>query len=190
MRVGLISDSHLHSDRRPLWDEVAVAFDGVDLIFHAGDMFGLAVLDWLERIAPVKAALGNNDDGNLSDPRLKRVQMLDLEGWRVAVIHDMEPEDQPIEDLRRMFLEGRSADIFITGHTHYERIDYRDGVLQINPGSPTLPHNFSTRLGTVGLLDLERDHAEVRIVRLGESAGLRNPGVEHTFSVRHPRLRD
>jgi putative phosphoesterase len=189
MRIGLISDSHLHSDRRPLWNEVVVAFAGVDLIVHAGDILGAPVLDWLERIAPVKAALGNNDEVSLTeDPRLARVQMLDVEGWRVAVIHDMEPEDQSIEDLRRIFLEGRRADIFVTGHTHYERVDYRDGVIQVNPGSPTLPHNFSTRLGTVGLLDLGPDNAEVKIIRLGESPGLRNPGIEHRFSTRRPGL--
>src|SRR5258706_9120564 len=114
MRIGLISDSHLHSDRRPLWDEVSLAFAGVDLVIHAGDIFSAPVLDWLERIAPVKAALGNNDEVTLADPRLERVQMLDLGGWRVVVIHDMEPEDQPIEDLRRIFLEGRAGDIFTT----------------------------------------------------------------------------
>ena len=42
-------------------------------------------------------------------------------------------------------------------------------------GSTTLPHKYSTRLGTVGLLELtpERVHAEV--IRLGELPGLRNP---------------
>ena len=34
-------------------------------------------------------------------------------------------------------------DIMVTGDTHVERIDYREGVLQINSGSPTLPHAVS-----------------------------------------------
>ncbi len=83
--------------------------------------------------------------------------------------------------MRRLFLSGRSADIFITGHTHYERIDFRDGVLQVNPVSPTLPHNFSSRLGTVGLIELVPGKAEVNIVRHGETPRLRNPGVELHF---------
>jgi putative phosphoesterase len=181
VKIGVLADSHLYNSAvRPLWDEVAEAFAGVDLIIHAGDIFGSSILDWLEQIAPVKAALGNWDDIH-SDPRVERIHWLDIEGWRVAALHDMEPEDRPIDDMRRLFLSGRSADIFITGHTHYERIDFRDGVLQVNPGSPTLPHNFSSRLGTVGLIELVPGKAEVNIVRLGETPRLRNPGVELHF---------
>jgi hypothetical protein len=40
------------------------------------------VLDWLEGIAPVLAARGNND-GLQDDPRVKDLHLLELEGWRV-----------------------------------------------------------------------------------------------------------
>jgi predicted phosphodiesterase len=100
------------------------------------------------------------------------------------MIHDMEPEERPIEELKRYHLKGQHADIIITGHTHFERLDYRDGVLQMNTGSPTHPHLWSTRLGTVGLLDLTLERVEARIVRLGESAGLSNPGQEFFVEVK------
>ena len=48
--VGLISDTH--GLVRP---EVTPAFTGVDLIIHAGDVGGRAVLDALSKIAPVHA---------------------------------------------------------------------------------------------------------------------------------------
>ena len=60
-------------------------------------------------------------------------------------------------------------------------MDFRDGVLQINSGSPVHPHLWSTRLGTVAILDLEPGALRARIVRLGETEGLRNPGVEYEF---------
>ena len=63
MRIGLISDTHLPSSIREPWPEVAQAFRQVDLILHAGDIVTPRILDWLEDIAPVLAALGNNDFG-------------------------------------------------------------------------------------------------------------------------------
>ncbi len=180
MLIGLISDTHQPSDRKTLWDEVYDVFRGVDLILHAGDITHPMVLDWLQNIAPVLAARGNNDRG-LDDPRIEDLQFLDVAGRRLAMMHDMEPEHQPIDYLRRTFLKGKHADIIITGHTHIERIDYRDAVLQVNPGSATLPHQRSTRLGTVGLLDLRDGALSARIIRLGETEGRPNPGVELSF---------
>ncbi len=182
MRIGLITDTHLPNERRTLWDEVRTAFIGVDLILHGGDIIHPMVLDWLEDIAPVMAAEGNNDL-LLRDPRIAPVQFLDVGGRRLAMVHDMESEDRPIELLRKLYLKNEPADIFVTGHTHFERIDYRDGVLQINSGSPTFPHLTSTRLGTVCILDITTDTLDARIVRLGETEGRRNPGVEYAFSL-------
>ncbi len=182
MRIGLLTDTHLPSTIRHLWDEVKVAFAGVDLILHGGDIVSPRVLDWLEDLAPTLAARGNND-GGWEDPRMQDLQLLDLEGWRIALIHDMEPEDRPINSLKDCHLKGAHADILITGHTHFERLDYRDGVLQINTGSPTHPHLWSTRLGTVGILDLAPDTITARIIRLGELPGLPNPGTEFFFDL-------
>jgi putative phosphoesterase len=193
MLIGLISDTHQPSDRKTLWDEVYDAFRGVDLILHAGDITHPMVLDWLQDIAPVLAARGNNDQG-LQDARIVDRQFLDVAGKRLAMVHDMEPEHQPIDYLRRTFLKGEYADIMITGHTHIERIDYRDSVLQINPGSATLPHLRSTRLGTVALLDLRDGAFGARVVRLGETEGRPNPGVQLSFAaetgVTDPRSRN
>ena len=57
-RIGVISDTH--GLVRP---EVARAFDGVDLILHAGDVGTAEVLKELSSIARVIAVRGNNDKG-------------------------------------------------------------------------------------------------------------------------------
>ena len=145
MRIGLISDTHLPSSIRDPWPEVALAFRQVDLILHAGDIVTPRILDWLEDIAPTLAALGNNDFG-MDDRRVKATQTLDVDGWRLGMVHDVTSGihfDTPV-------------DVVISGHTHYERLALRDGVVYVNPGSATLPHHQSTRLGTVGVLDVER----------------------------------
>ena len=179
MRIGLISDTHQPSDRKSLWDEVRSVFAGVDLILHAGDIVEPVVLDWLEEIAPVLAAKGNNDFG-WQDERVKDLQLIEVGSSKVAVIHDM-PESLPIPYLLGKYLGGERVDVIVTGHTHVEMIDFREGVLQINPGSATHPHLWSTRLGTVGLLEIDRNDLNARVLRLGELPGLRNPGSEFEF---------
>jgi predicted phosphodiesterase len=109
------------------------------------------------------------------------VQWLDIGGFRIAMVHDMEPEDEPIEALRKRYLKGAGADVMITGHTHFERLSWRDGVLQVNSGSAVHPHLWSTRLGTVAVIDVAPGSLRARIVRLGEQEGLRNPGLEQEF---------
>jgi putative phosphoesterase len=182
MRIGVISDTHMPYGGIALWDEVDVAFQGVDLILHAGDIVHPLVLDRLQQTAPVLAARGNNDQG-IDDERIRECQHLELYGQRLAVVHDMEPEDRPVDYLRKTYLRGELADIIVTGHTHFERLDFRDGVLQLNPGSATLPHLQTYRLGTVALLDWSESGIEVRVLRLGHSDGLPNPGVEYSYST-------
>lgn len=180
MRIGLITDTHLPSTRTRLWDEVHAAFAGVDLIWHGGDIVQLSVLDELEELAPTRAVKGNHDHG-LVDARLAHTQWLDVDGIRLAMVHDIEPEDDPVDEIRRFHLGGRHADVIVSGHTHYERLEHRDGVLFVNSGSATHPHWTSLRLGTVGILEVGPAGVRAEIVRLGELDGLRNPGVAMHF---------
>lgn len=180
MRIGLISDTHMPASLKHIWPEVAAAFAGVDLIWHGGDIVWPVILDQLEEIAPTLAAQGNNDVG-WHDDRMARRQWLDVEGYRLAMVHDMEPETEPIEVLTKRYLAGRRADVMVTGHTHVERLDWREGVLQVNSGSAVHPHLYSTRLGTVGILEVDASGIRAEIVCLGESEGLRNPGVAQRF---------
>ena len=181
MLIGLISDTHQPSELKNLWPEVYTAFAGVDLILHGGDIVSPSVLDWLEEIAPTLACRGNNDYG-WDDPRMTETVVLELEGLRIAMCHDMEPEDRPVQTLLDRYWNSEKFDILIAGDTHRELIYHRDGVLQMNSGSPTLPHHWSTRLGTVGLLEIAGGSiVEAKILRLGHSVGRSNPGIEFSF---------
>jgi putative phosphoesterase len=181
MLIGLISDTHQPSDCTALWQEAREVFAGVDLILHAGDIVHPVVLDWLQEIAPVLAARGNNDIG-LEDSRIEEMQIVDIESRRIIMVHDLKQENVRIGQLVQSKFAGMKPDVIISGHTHYEGLEYRDGVIQINPGSATLPHQMSTRLGTVGLLELGGNVVSARVVRLGQSEGRRNPGIEYSYT--------
>ncbi|MEO8540411.1 MAG: metallophosphoesterase family protein [bacterium] len=176
MRIGLIADTHLPSLVRVL-DELGPqagdALRGVDLILHAGDVAAPSVLDWCAQFAPLLVAEGNND--LFVDPRMAKMQFLDIDGWRIGMTHELRPESRPIPQILNSSLNGERVDILIGGDTHVERLEYRDQTILINPGSPILPHHLSTRLGTIGILEISRDRVYAEIVVLGHTEGARNP---------------
>ena len=184
MRVGLISDTHLPSLIRHLdglGPEPAAFLASVDLILHAGDISTRTVLDWCEQFAPVLAARGNHDV--FDDPRLADRQVLELEGWRIGMTHDLRPRAASPTELAALHFDGAELDVMIAGDTHVEWLTHRDGVVLMNSGSPNLPHNKETRLGTVGLLELERGRLRAEIVMLGETSGRLNPGTPQHLEI-------
>ena len=175
MRIGLITDTHLPGQIRNL-DELGPLpqefLSSVDLIMHGGDLTSPIVLDWCEQFAPVICSTGNNDP--IPDPRMKEVQILETDGWTIGMIHSLEGQFRPIEDLQKLF--PKPVNIMISGHTHQERLEYREGIVLINSGSITFPQHKEVRLGTVGILEIESQKLKVDIFPLGETPGSPNPG--------------
>src|SRR5574340_217609 len=83
IKIGLVSDTH--GLVRPELDSLLA---GVDLIVHAGDVGGHAVLEALARIAPVEAVSGNVDDPH--DPMLARERTIPVEALALHVSHGHE----------------------------------------------------------------------------------------------------
>lgn len=178
MRIGLISDTHIPSDADRIPPQVGEVFQGVDLILHAGDIYLAWVLDELESIAPVLAARGDDDYGEvLTDKRVKEEHTLTVDGVKVSLIHRITRPTllrdrisswywHPATEQYTNEWRGSITDIFIFGHLHSPIIDYYEGFLLVNPGSPTLP-NYQPKLGTVGLLNITSGKVEVRILQLG-----------------------
>ena len=173
MLIGLISDTHIPEAGKELPPKVFQAFKDVDLILHGGDMHDIQVLDWLETLAPVKAARGNGDmmgRGDVPpDPRVKQTQVLTLEGLRVGMVHDFpEPTEADWERLP-VFMEhffGETVDIVVCGHTHRVSILQHEKTLIVNPGSVLVPNNRRGELGTVALMEISGGVPSVEVVQL------------------------
>jgi putative phosphoesterase len=182
MRIGLISDTHIPVAAKELWPQIYHAFRGehpagpkVDLIMHAGDLMVPDVIDWLEEVAPVMSVSGNGDytgwERSIApqDPRLSESKVLVVEGLRIGLVHDFQlPEAPPlrtVEGLMSHFFGG-PVNIIVRGSTHAAEITAVKGVLIVNPGSPTFPNHQTTRLGTVGFLDIDNGRVRPSIVQL------------------------
>jgi uncharacterized protein len=182
MRIGIVSDTHLPNLIRQLDElgpEPARFFSAVDLILHSGDLTSPMVLDWLERFAPVVCTIGNNDP--IVDSRCQDVHVMVVNGWRLGMVHSLRRGFRPMAELQQLF--PMPVDIMVAGDTHQERLEYRDGVVLLNSGSPTFPQHKDLRLGTVGLLELAPNRLRAEIILLGQTPGRPNPGQPHSLRI-------
>lgn len=133
MLLLVVSDTHRKADGAPLPDAVLARLDTVDLVLHAGDVTNRALLEDLAAHVPVHAVLGNNDDDSLTD--LPERLVLDLDGVRLAMVHDSGARKGRENRMRRWFPD---ADVVVFGHSH-DPVDAEgvEGQRLFNPGSPT-----------------------------------------------------
>lgn len=168
MLIGILSDTHIPEAAEELPARIAQVFRGVDLILHAGDIYVSSVLDDLESMAPVLAARGDDDVGEvLTDKRVQWKHVLKLQDKTLWLIHYL-PYPYPVMSWRSPGVLGKGQeppDIVVFGHDHCTIVENRGGVLLVNPGSPTFL-NYRRGAGTVGLLSISSSEASVNIVDL------------------------
>ena len=147
IRIGLISDTH--GLLRP---EAVDVLRGSDFIVHAGDI-GEGVLEPLSTIAPVTAVRGNNDRAPWAE-RLGETEWLRFGEITLHVLHD----------LAELAIDPKAAgvDVVVTGHSHRPKIEHRDGVLYVNPGSAG-PRRFSLPV-SVAVMQIVGHDVNVRSV--------------------------
>ena len=162
--------------------EVARAFEGVELILHAGDVYTSECLDWLERIAPV-IAVEVPPAPCADDPRVGYKRVLDIAGRPLGLVHELiiighgfevvpgviereVGDDEPLGEYLETFF-GERVETVVFGDTHVPMVERRHGVLFVNPGSTMLPRQ-RRELGTVAILEADGAGHEAWIVELAE----------------------
>ena len=156
MNIVAISDTHAPRRWKSCPPAVAAHLRGADLILHAGDVCTASVLGELSQYAPVHAVLGNNDSQDVAAWGAPETLSLDLDGLRVAMIHDSGPAAGRLGRMRRRF---PGAGLVVFGHSHIPLDEDADGLRIFNPGSPTDRRRQPN--GTIGLLTV----AEGRLTR-------------------------
>jgi putative phosphoesterase len=181
MRVGILADTHIvdDGDLSELPQSVIQAFQGTDIILHLGDLgTSTQALDDLEAIAPLSATVGGH---NPDDDRVKETTMVvDAGDVRVGMVFDLDtlgiqsefvhahdnPEGHRLEfapdvDIPEVLESqfGERVDVVAFAATHASYYGSHQGVLFINPGSPTIPEPGAKPDGvvkrTIAFLDIE-----------------------------------
>ena len=121
LTVGVISDTH--GLLRP---QAVAALRGSDLIIHAGDVGNREVITTLSGIAPTFAVRGNIDKAAWA-VELPMTKLVEVGERLFCVLHE----------ISQLHLDPATAGFaaVVFGHSHQPRIETRDGVLFLNPGS-------------------------------------------------------
>jgi putative phosphoesterase len=136
-RIGVISDTH--GLVRP---EAVEFLKGSDSIIHCGDICDPTVIATLSRIAPVTAVRGNNDSGAWAQG-LPESELVCFGDIHVYVLHDLSQIDiDPV---------AAGVSVVLSGHSHKPHLEWRDGVVYLNPGSAG-PRRFKLPISVAELM--------------------------------------
>ena len=150
IRVGLISDTHGLLRR-----EALAYLQGCDAIIHGGDIGDAAILDALQKIAPVTAVRGNNDVDAWASA-VPETQQLSVGAVKIHVLHalallDFDPAAGGVR-------------VVVSGHSHKPVAEERGGVLYVNPGSAG-PRRFKLPI-SIGELLIDKGTARANLIEL------------------------
>lgn len=145
--IGVISDTHLRQVTKEFERLYNEYLSDKDLIIHAGDIVCEDVIDFLSQ-KPLKAVCGNMDPFEVRK-RLLPKQVIEIEGFRIGVIHGWGPS-AGLEE--RIINEMPGVDVIVYGHSHYPANHIKQGVLMFNPGTATgYP---SAGFNSIGILEI------------------------------------
>ncbi|HEY8319539.1 MAG TPA: metallophosphoesterase [Amnibacterium sp.] len=163
VRLLVLADTHLPKRAKVLPDEVLAELATADGVVHAGDWVDEATLDLLEARAPFVLGCAGNNDGPELHRRLPEVARRELEGVRLAVVHET---GASVGREPRMEARFPETDVLVFGHSHIPWDSTTPaGLRLLNPGSPTDRRRQPHR--TYGVLTLDAGRIDWALHRLG-----------------------
>jgi uncharacterized protein len=129
VKVAVLTDTHVGSIQE-LPASMLRALSKADLIVHAGDFTGTAVLEGLRSLNEVRAVCGNMDSLGIR-MALPRKDLLTVAGKRIGVTHG---RGAPPGIAGRVRAEFDQADVIVFGHSHTTCNEVIGGALMFNPG--------------------------------------------------------
>lgn len=136
MKIGVISDTHIHGGSEQLPADVIDAFKSAEMIVHAGDMVSLEAVGQLQKVCPrIIGVAGNMDDAQVKE-KYPPKQILNIGKFKIGVMHGWGAPANLIGVLKEAF-KNDNCDVIIFGHSHRPMNERIGDTLFLNPGSAT-----------------------------------------------------
>ena len=161
MIIGIMADSH---DQVPELKRAITVFHDkkTELLIHAGDWVSAFTLEYYKELdCPIRGVWGNN----IGDPRFPAIAKklgldleirehlsMEVEGKRVFVCHELEAHPNQV-------------DVVVYGHDHQAKIEEKNGVLYINPGT-LLRETFPWLIKEPSIAIYDTNKHKARLMRL------------------------
>ncbi len=158
MKIGVLSDTHLHQATRDFLDFCDQYLSDMDLILHAGDFVSAEIVKFLSQ-KNFHGVCGNMDPPDV-EAMLPAKKEIDLGSYTLGLIHGWGSHEGLENRIRTEF---QDVDVIVYGHSHRASNQMRDGVLLFNPGTAMAHHSRGNC--TMGVLSLG-DGISGRIVRI------------------------
>lgn len=163
MKIGVLSDTHMKAPTELLDYILDEIFAETSLILHAGDIVAMSVLQKLED-RKVLAVCGNMDDFQVAGV-IPQTRIVEVENKKIGIVHGWGSKDGLRERILSSF-EPQSPEIIVYGHSHAPFWGQVGGTMMFNPGSAS--YSMFSEDCTVGLLEIEDDSIDGRIIRISK----------------------
>lgn len=130
VKIALISDSHSYIDHTTLSH-----LEGVDEIWHAGDIGDEEVMKALPKGKIIRAVYGNIDDRDCQEKYPEWLEFT-IEGVKVLMVHIGGKPPRYAKGVKQRIKASKPA-LFICGHSHICKVvfDKELSSLYMNPGA-------------------------------------------------------
>ncbi|MEW6101800.1 MAG: metallophosphoesterase [Candidatus Omnitrophota bacterium] len=162
MKIGVISDTHIHARDSQLPQKITEEFKKVDMVIHAGDLVSLDVIDKLRSLCKNVIAVRGNMDADEVRNILPEKQIISAGKYKIGVMHGYGAPANLIEALKSAFKQD-TVDIIIFGHSHKPLNEKIGEVLFFNPGSAM--DKIFAEYNSYGIIELN-DKIEAKVMKL------------------------
>ena len=165
-KILLLSDTHGLLDQK-----IIKYIDGVDEVWHAGDIGSTAVADGISSLKTLKGVYGNIDSPELRK-QFPENQIFICEGVKVLMTHIGGYPGRYSAKLKKLILE-KKPQLYICGHSHILKVvqDRKNNLLHMNPGACGV-HGFH-QIRTLLRFELNQGKIEkLEAIELGQGGSL------------------
>ncbi len=129
-RILILSDTHSFLDPR-----LKKHIKSSDVVWHAGDIGDISVMDEIKAIKPVIGVHGNIDN-HIVKTEYPKTRIFKIHGKKVIITH-IAGYPNRYNPLALNLIDLEQPDIFICGHSHILKMMYDQKLnhLHINPGA-------------------------------------------------------
>jgi len=129
-KILLLSDTHGHLDQK-----IIKYINGVDEVWHAGDIGTKAVVDGISALKTIRGVYGNIDGHELRS-QFPENQIFNCEGVKVLMTHIGGYPGRYNTRVKNL-ISKEKPQLYICGHSHILKViqDSKNELIHMNPGA-------------------------------------------------------